>query len=452
MGGPERRSVRPRVPWRQSVMSPLNLCLAGASGDSGNLGVQALRCSVLAGLGRIPEIESLVVFDDGWGVRAMANPYGEYRLERCGVRLSRRWYRPESWQNIAISSRLGGLGNPVVERLRAADAVLDISGGDSFSDIYGPRRFNAVLAPKRAALAMRRRLVLLPQTYGPFASPDVRAAAQDMVRGAFVAYSRDDASHETLLDLLGEHADPSRHRRGVDVAFALDSAEPTAGLPEPLHAALAHVGDGRPRVGLNISGLIYNDPRARERFGLSIDYRAVVRKILVWFVAQDCDIFLVPHVFGSRRPDGANEYDDDIWLCRDVVAELGPTAGSRVQVVPAGLSAAEAKWVISRMDWFCGTRMHSTVAALSSGVPTAALAYSMKTRGVFETCGQGAEVIDARSTSNDECVHRVQDAWHRRASVREAVRARIGAVCEVASRQLAEMIDLVRAQHGEVRS
>jgi hypothetical protein len=76
----------------------------------------------------------------------------------------------------------------------------------------------------------------------------------------------------------------------------------------------------------------------------------------------------------------------------------------------------------------------------------------MKTRGVFETCGQGAEVIDARSTSDDECVHRVQDAWHRRASVREAVRARVGAVCEVASRQLAEMIDLVRAQHGEVRS
>jgi colanic acid/amylovoran biosynthesis protein WcaK/AmsJ len=424
-------------------MSPLNLCLAGASGDSSNLGVQALRCSVLAGLGRIPDIESLVVFDDGWGVHSVANPYGGYRLERCGVRLSRRWYRSESWQNIAISARLGGLGNPVVRRLRGATAVLDISGGDSFSDIYGKRRFHAVLAPKRAALAMCRPLVLLPQTYGPFASADVWAAARDMVRGAFVAYSRDDASHEVLLDLLGEHADPKRHRRGVDVAFALDPAEPSAGLSEPLRADLTRVGNGHARVGLNISGLIYNDPQARERFGLSVDYRAVVRKILMWFVDQDCDVFLVPHVFGGR---GANGHDDDLRVCHHVLAELEPTAASRVRVLPAGLSAAEAKWFISRMDWFCGTRMHSTVAALSSGVPTAALAYSMKTRGVFETCGQGAEVIDARSTSNDECVYRLQDAWHRRASVRKAIRARIGAVHDLASGQLAEMINLVRAQ------
>jgi colanic acid/amylovoran biosynthesis protein len=429
---------------------PLSLCLAGASGDSGNLGVQALRCSVLAGLGYIPDIESLVVFDDGWGVRAMANSYGRYRLERCGVRLSRRWYRTESWQNIAISARLGGLGNPVVERLRAADAVLDISGGDSFSDIYGKRRFHTVLAPKRVALAMRRPLVLLPQTYGPFASPDVRLAARDMVRGAFIAYSRDDASHEILLDLLGEHADSNRHRRGVDVAFALDPAEPSAGLSESLSADL--IGNGCARVGLNISGLIYNDPRARERFGLSIDYRAVVHKILKWFVAQDCDVFLIPHVFGGGGPDGAKGYDDDTRVCHDVVAELEPTVSSQVRVLPGGLSAAEAKWVISRMDWFCGTRMHSTVAALSSGVPTAALAYSMKTRGVFETCGQGAEVIDARSTSDDECVYRVQDAWHRRASVRKAVRARVDTVRERASRQLAEMIDLLRAQQGGVRS
>lgn len=400
---------------------------------------------MLAELGRLPDIESLVVFDDGWGVRAVTNSYGEYRLEGCGVRLSRRWYRPESWQNIAISARLGGLGNPVVGRLRAADAILDISGGDSFSDIYGKRRFHAVLAPKRAALAMRRPLVLLPQTYGPFASPDARAAARDMVRGAFAAYSRDDASHEVLLDLLGENADPKRHRKGVDVAFALDPVEPSVGLSAPLRADLISVGNGRARVGLNISGLIYNDPQARERFGLSIDYRAVIRKILVWFVAQDCDVFLVPHVFGDRRPDGANGHDDDIRVCRNVVAELEATAASRVRVLPAGLSAAESKWVISHMDWFCGTRMHSTIAALSSGVPTAALAYSMKTKGVFETCGQGAEVIDARSTSDDECVHRIQDAWHRRASVREAVRAQVGAVRELASRQLAEMIDLVRA-------
>jgi polysaccharide pyruvyl transferase WcaK-like protein len=46
------------------------------------------------------------------------------------------------------------------------------------------------------------------------------------------------------------------------------------------------------------------------------------------------------------------------------------------------LSAAETKWVISRCAAFVGARTHSTIAAISSAVPTLSLAYSRKARGL----------------------------------------------------------------------
>ncbi len=45
-------------------------------------------------------------------------------------------------------------------------------------------------------------------------------------------------------------------------------------------------------------------------------------------------------------------------------------------------NAAETKWIISRMAFFAGARTHSTIAALSSGIPTLSFAYSIKAQGI----------------------------------------------------------------------
>ena len=48
--------------------------------------------------------------------------------------------------------------------------------------------------------------------------------------------------------------------------------------------------------------------------------------------------------------------------------------------------ASEIKHEIARMDWFVGTRMHATIAALSTGVPAGEVAHSPKFRGISERC------------------------------------------------------------------
>ena len=49
-----------------------------------------------------------------------------------------------------------------------ADCALAVSGGDSFSDSYGLSRFFYVALPQALVAILGKRLILLPQTIGPF--------------------------------------------------------------------------------------------------------------------------------------------------------------------------------------------------------------------------------------------------------------------------------------------
>ncbi|MHC4317489.1 MAG: polysaccharide pyruvyl transferase family protein, partial [Planctomycetota bacterium] len=130
----------------------------------------------------------------------------------------------------------------------------------------------------------------------------------------------------------------------------------------------------------------------------------------------DANILLVPHVFS--RP-GHFEHDPD--ACASVAARLGQAGAGRIARLPEGLSPGKTKWAVSRTDWFCGTRMHASIAAISSGVPAAAMAYSDKTLGVFETCGQGEHVADLRHLETDEVVDRLWESWTGRANARASL-------------------------------
>src|SRR5690606_25837442 len=109
------------------------LVVAGAPLDNDNRGVEALGTSVVGYLAGAPTVRRVSVLDDGWGIRPDATGTG--RVERVGVRNSRRWHRRESWARVRFDQALGGLGNPVVGRFTEADAVADLSGGDSFTDL-----------------------------------------------------------------------------------------------------------------------------------------------------------------------------------------------------------------------------------------------------------------------------------------------------------------------------
>lgn len=393
--------------------------LFGAPPDTGNLGVSALcHASVQGVIDRLPNA-ALRVFDHGRGLRhgaldaAPTSPV----VDLCGAANTRRLHRPEALAMMYATSVLRAPGLTNARWIADADAVLDISGGDSFTDLYGSHRFWTVALPKLTALRLGRPLALLPQTYGPFNEPETRRRAAGIVRRATTAWARDARSFEILRALLGDAFDPERHRLGVDVAFGLRTQRPPESVVGAFPFERSQRG-GRPLIGFNVSGLIWNDPeQARSRYRFKADYRAAVTGFLTRMLErEDVELLLVPHVLAPR-----GHFESDADACVAAREALPSALRERSHVLRGVETAPEAKWVIARCDWFCGTRMHATIAGLSSGVPTASISYSDKTLGVFETCSVGDAVIDPREHETADVVERLWDVWKDRERHRDVL-------------------------------
>jgi len=415
----------------------MRIVLAGAPLDNDNRGVEALGTSVATHLAGAPPVERVSVLDGGWGVRTTPIAGHDTVVERIGVRNSRRWHRRESWTRVRIDQALGGLGNPLVGRLAEADAVLDLSGGDSFTDLYGPQRLDTVCAPKEAALRSGRPLVLLPQTYGPFTTTAGRQRAERLVRSASLAYARDSWSHARLLELAGPDADEGRIRLGVDVAFGL--------APQPPDdETIAHLDalKGEVVVGVNASGLL-RDEAAEVRFGLAGDYIGTMLGMVRALIAAGAYVGLVSHVHGQ----GPLERDSAAF---DLLEEaLTSSERKRTWRLDPTLRATQLKWCIARMDWFAGSRMHATIAALSSGVPAFGYAYSDKARGVFGTCGTADQVVDAREVAGEEAVQQAMASFEARKEVAGRLAQHVPAVVGRATEQLDEVLTAVQGWRVE---
>ncbi len=424
----------------KGVAVPLRVGLLGATLETGNLGVSALALSTVGGLVRTGARIELTLFDRRPGVRRIELASGDWKLpaRAIGLYYSRRLYSANNLQQCLLAARLGlGRLHPVLREMAALDMVLDVSGGDSFTDLYGERRFLAQTYPKRIAIALGVPLVLLPQTYGPFEDPGKRGLAEQILAGASRAYSRDPRGLEALQALLGERFDPDRHRGGVDVAFGLQPRRPEDARLVALVDA-ARTGDG-PLLGLNVSGLLHADPQiGPKQFGFRDPYPDIVQRLLERLLeVPEARVLLISHV---QAPGYAEGGDHD--ACLQLLRGLGAADAERVTVVPHIDDPAQTKWVIGQCDWFSGTRMHACIGALSQGVPTAALAYSDKTLGVLETAGAGDWVVDPRKEGAEQVVRRIAETVPQRKMMAERIGHRLAEVRARLDEEFAEIVAL----------
>jgi len=396
-----------------------SVVVAGAPDDTGNLGVTALNRSIIAAVHAAAPAVPMTVLDYAAGAGEVERRIGDdtVRIRRQGHRNGRRYYRLDNLATMTLARRVGltvGAARP----LAAASAVLDVGGGDSFADLYGVERFRLIADLRQLVLDLGTPLVLLPQTYGPFTAPAVRREAADIVDRSAMAWARDADSFAALEELMGSRFDPARQRLGVDVAFGLPPRRPDESIAAPLDE-WRQPGT----IGVNISGLVFNDPAARAHYGHRLDYSVAAVDMVRGLRERGAQrIVLVPHVLAPPT-----EFESDRAACEAVLDQLGRPDDV---VIAPDLDADEAKWLISGFDWFCGTRMHATIAALSSGVPCATIAYSLKARGVFATCDMAHTVADARELDEAEALEIVFSSYGRRDADRpviEAVAARVGA-------------------------
>ncbi len=360
----------------------------------------------------IPMVHWRMSLQGGWRHHLLVIALASLAYRLSGSRTLQSW----------LSARI-----PWIAALEQTAFVGDVRGGDSFSDIYGMKRFIIATLPVLSVLWVKGGIVLFPQTYGPFKSPLAKLIARFIVRRASVVVARDRESRRIAQELAG---DAQLVLLSPDVAFALHADLPEmVELDPPIPGPLA-TGS----VGFNINGLMFNGGyTGKNMFGLKLQYDTFAYDLLVALLqTHPGEVLLVPH---TLAPVGDPESDNGASAkLRD---RLPPELRSRVRIVAGDYDAHQLKGIIRTCDFFVGSRMHSCIAALSQGVPCVGVAYSMKFAGVFESVGLGDWVVDGRTTANADAVAAVLACYRDRrdrqpALAREAEAAR-GRLTEVFS-------------------
>ena len=138
-------------------------------------------------------------------------------------------------------------------------------------------------------------------------------------------------------------------------------------------------------LGFNISPLVASgDPRKKE---IAEDFLRFV------FENTTMKVLLVPHVVEENN----NDYD----FMKPIFEKFEHTG--RIAILPPDLEARQYKGYIAGTRFFVGARTHSTIAAYSSGVPTIALGYSVKARGIAKDIfGEEKYVLDIKAMTDYE--------------------------------------------------
>lgn len=408
-----------------------NISITGASFETGNLGVSALAWSSVKLIktcwpdsairmmgGRQPRSAQVWLCEHHetiqiWPVRYCPNMLAAHHIFKLWVAICLCCIFPflkKRWAN--YHSTLGVL-------LRS-DIVSDITGGDSFSDIYGLRRLFRGFLLKRLCQMTGKPYILLPQTYGPFRSCLARWMARSVLSRASAIYSRDQEGLEQIRRLMGSRKMKAEPKLCPDVAFVLEARKPKA-VPPDLDNLKLNTQHSK-LIGVNISGLLYNGGYTQNnQFGLACDYRSLVKGIISFFANQpDHYVLLVPHVIPDNMP-----VENDLDACKAVWDSLTEDIKERVIVADGQYDQNEIKYIIGLCDFFLGARMHATIAALSQCIPAVGMAYSKKFAGVFETVGVEGCVVDMRTLNDQEILSRIQELYGAMMTTRQTLKSTI---------------------------
>lgn len=367
---------------------PIIVGLLWHSLSSGNLGIGALTISNIAILHTCAKALGIPIHFHVIGWREAEEPY------ISGQNVT--FLPMRSWTFIAPR---GGLYSAI----RECDLICDIGAGDSFADIYGPKRFAWLCLSKLIVLLGRRPLILSPQTIGPFRHWWSGLIANSIMRHCSAIAVRDEIS----LKLLARLSAQIKVASSTDVAFRLP------GRPVQLPSARGW------QIGINVSGLLFHGGYNRQNmFKLAVDYPQLIRAIVRYFASQEnCEIHLISHVHSLTNHTGSEtpRLEDDYAVSQLLAEEFPQTI-----LAPRFESPSTAKSYIAAMDFFCGSRMHACIAAFSSGVPVVPIAYSRKFMGLFQSLGY-SNIADCTKETMQQILEKVKNGFDEREMLRASI-------------------------------
>ena len=342
--------------------------LFGVALHSTNYGVTALGISQIAMLESIAEeigcTFKYIVFS------------GESKKETDCIKNYIPVEKVEFVDIVRIKTGLKGIQS-LKKNIQKCDAIIDLTYGDSFSDIYGMKNFVLYSVPKLVTEKLHIPLILGPQTYGPFKSKMAENLAKRMLKKTDYIFARDDESAQQVARLIPK----KRVCMTSDLAMELPYDKELSNRE--------HSNNTELDIGINVSNMLWHDGKD---FGFSLDYVQFTKQ-LIEKLSQKYRVHLIAHTYDKN--------DGEYRIAEELHRLYPKTILARTFVSPI-----DAKNYISKMDFFIGARMHATIGAFSSGVPIAPIAYSRKFSGLYGSIGY-PYIIDCTILDESEATNKV---------------------------------------------
>jgi colanic acid/amylovoran biosynthesis protein len=220
-------------------------------------------------------------------------------------------------------------------------AALDASGF-AFGDQHGPKPAQHMAQNCRRWKRQGKKIVLLPQAFGPFGSREIRIACRELVDHCDLVFAREERSYQHLVEVTGPRE---------AIRIAPDFTSVVAGrLPDGFHPA-----DCVAFVVPNQRMLDKTDPATQR------GYVPLLAKAIDQLAAAGLKPTVLLHA-----PEDA-----------PLATRLAETTRSRFDVLSVACPV-QLKGVLGTARLVISSRFHALVGALSQGVPALACGWSHK--------------------------------------------------------------------------
>lgn len=289
--------------------------------------------------------------------------------------------------------------------LQTIDIVLSV-GGDNYSSEYGFPSF--LIGVDDLAIKMKKPTILWGASIGPFTkNKNIETIMAKHLSNMSLITVRETLSEEYVkinLSLQNTMLFP-------DSAFSL----------QPKHVDLRSFWpiDNPDRViGLNVSPYL-------QRFGdNSVDYINEFCSFIEALIKDhNCSVLLIPHVIFR-----SNTSEDDLSILRKIYLRLNHLT-AKVSLLDNKHDSAQIKYIISNCKYFIGARTHSTIAALSSFIPTLSIAYSVKARGINKDLFDHEEyVLDISNITSKTLMNGFQKLVNEEMEIKKILERKISSI------------------------
>ena len=285
------------------------------------------------------------------------------------------------------------------EERKSLDEILSCDvcfskGGSVFTD-YDSRRGQLALERSCRLYALLHKFeckyYILGQSFGPVQNGKGARLVNRVIKNA---------QHVYLREKLCVNQYPHLNLTNANVSFSNDAGfllEQLEIIPSPIDLNYLN-------IGMTVRGMDNQTDNYIDLIVKMISYLVIDKKFMV-------------HIFQQvAMPD-----EPDNNMAEHIIKMLPKKVGTNVIYHTKDYLPQELCWLYGQMDAFIGTRLHSTIFAMSAGTPSLGLVYhGTKTQGIFENIGV-PELVVKEPISYDELKDRFEYLWNNREKLKKTI-------------------------------